>query len=93
LSGKFDPPNALSKDTKKFIQQLKTPTNIQQRGKNNSYCDIGMATAYWKKKRERRNSSMFGRHIGIFKALTYGNISTPNEISNYFFKAGIPLKR
>ena len=96
LLGNFDPPKSLSKDTKRFIKQLKIPSKIQQKGKNDTYCDITTATAYWRKKRERTNSSMSGRHIGTYKALTYGNttiLHMINEISNYSFNIGIPLQR
>jgi len=96
LLGKFNPQKSLSKDTKRFIKQLKIPSKIQQKGKNNTFCDIATETAYWREKRGRTNSSMSGRHIGTYKALTYGNTPTLhmiNEISNYSFNMGIPLQR
>ena len=96
LNGTFNPPNMISKATKLFIQHLQIPTAIKKKGKNDSYCCIDTAIAYWKKKRERTNSSMSGRHIGTYKALTYDNIPTlkiMNAISNYSFNLGIPLDR
>ena len=96
LSGCYEPPSNITKATKVFIKKMCTPIAIQKKGRNESECNIKTATSYWKKKRERTNSSMSGRHIGTYKALTYNNISTlnvVNAISNYAFQLGTPLER
>ena len=96
LNGTYQPPNELSIHTKNFIKQLQTPTSISEQGCNDSICDIETATSYWRHKREKTNSSMSGRHIGTYRALTYNNIKTLNiinSIANYSFNNGIPLDR
>ena len=96
LNGKYKSPSSISKATKVFIKHLKTPKAISRRGKNNPHCDIETATTYWKKKLERTNSSMSGRHIGTYKALTYNNLPTlqiVNAVSDYAFQLGNPLER
>ena len=96
LNGTYQPPNKLSTNTKNFIQQLQIPASILNQGFNDSNCNIETATSYWKHKRERTNSSMSGRHIGTYRALTFNNIRTLkiiNGIANYAFNIGTPLDR
>ena len=80
----------------KFLQQLQIPTSISNQGFNDSNCNIETATSYWKLKRERANSSISGRHIGTYRALTINNTRTLqiiNSIANYAFNIGTPLDR
>ena len=96
LDGTYQPPSNISNATKEFIQHLQTPHSIKLHKSNDPICSIETATAYWRKKRERTNSSMSGRHIGTYRALTYGNTRTLqmiNCISNYAFNIGAPLTR
>jgi len=96
LKGKYKSNKSLSKSTKAYIKILKTPKSILSQGQNNSQCSLQTSIAYWKGKREKTNSSMSNRHIGTYKALTYGNHDTLhiiNEIANASFNIGFPLER
>ena len=95
LKGTYKPNSTISDDTKQFIKCLKRPKEITM-NLNNSQCTDEDAYSYWKKKREKTNSSMSLRHIGTYKALTQNNLPTLrmiNSISNMAFNLGIPLER
>ena len=96
VQGKFNSKCNISDQTKKFIKQLKMPYKIKRSKMNNTLCSLDEATQYWKKKREKTNSSMSLRHIGTYKALTFNNLPTLkmiNNISNIAFNIGEPLER
>jgi len=96
LQSTFKAPKNIDNTTKFFIQQFKNPENISVQVTNNSLCSIETATSYWRKKRERTNSSMTQRHIGTYRALKYDNLlvlKMINNISNYAFNIGTPLNR
>ena len=96
LNGTYDDKIIQSEPTKRFIKQLKAPKEIRTSNYNNINCTLQDSISYWKKKREKTNSSMSHRHIGTYKALTQDNTSTLsmiNQISNYAFNLGLPLRR
>ena len=95
LNGTFSDQIKLSKSTKLFIQHLKMPTSILNNPPNDSQCSLSTAKAYWRKKREKTNSSMSQRHIGTYKAMTYDLplLRLVNSVSNIAFNIGHPLER
>ena len=96
LNGTFPLNPNLEPATNNFIQQLRKPQQLINKPDNNDECKIKESEHYWKKKREKTNSSMSSRHIGTYKALTFNNIRTlkmVNKIANTAFKIGEPLER
>ena len=96
LNGTYKSNPKLGKVTNDFIKQLKKPHQIIDKPDNDEECRIEEAIHYWKKKREKTNSSMSSRHIGTYKALTFDNIKTlnmVNNIANTAFRIGEPLER
>jgi len=96
LNGTFLSNPSLASETNEFIQQLQKPQQLINKSDNNEECKIEESTHYWRKKREKNNSSMSSRHIGTYKALTFNNIKTlkmVNNIANTAFKIGEPLER
>ena len=71
------------------------PTSILNNPSNDTQCSLSTAKAYWKKKREKTNSSMSQRHIGTYKAMTYNLplLRLVNSVSNIAFNIGQPLER
>ena len=95
LDGTYNAEKIESNDTKQFIKCLQRPVTSTYKN-NDSNCSLETAVSYWKKKREKTNSSMSNRHIGTYRALTQDNISTLkviNSISNMAFNIGLPLQR
>ena len=95
LNGTYNMKKIKSRDTKQFIKCLRRP-NTPTPTINDPHCSLETATSYWKKKREKTNSSMSHRHIGTYKALTQNNASTLkliNNVSNMAFNIGLPLQR
>ena len=96
LHGKFPNDFHLSTETNDFIKHLQKPPLIMKSATNDPNCTLEEASHYWKKKKEKTNSSMSQRHIGTYKALTQGNLRTLemiNTISNTAFQIGEPLDR
>ena len=96
LHGKFPNDYHLSTETNDFIKHLQKPPLIMNSATNDPNCTLEEASHYWKKKKEKTNSSMSQRHIGTYKALTQGNLKTLemiNTISNTAFQIGEPLDR
>ena len=96
LNGTYYSSTPISPKTKKFIQKLQKPPLIAESPTNDEICSLEEAKHYWRKKREKTNSSMSQRHIGTYKALTFDNLETLsmiNTISNSAFRLGEPLER
>ena len=85
----------ISSSTKSFIHHLRKPNSIAKHPLNEVECSLQTAMAYWRKKREKTNSSMSQRHIGVYKAMTYDLplLNIVNKISNIAFQIGEPLER
>ena len=85
----------LQRTTKRFIKHLKMPPSVLNSPPNNTKCSLQTAVSYWRKKREKTNSSMSQRHIGVYRALTYDLplLQMVNNIANFAFNIGQPLER
>ena len=95
LRGSFNSKIKIHKDTMKFIQHMAKPQSVQNQDPNDESCSIETAAYYWKKKREKTNSSMSQRHIGTYKAMTHDLrlLKVVNNVANIAFRIGLPLTR
>ena len=96
LNGTFSTASLkLSTSTKSFIEHFKKPKSIAKDPPNDTNCSLHTAMSYWRKKREKTNSSMSQRHIGTYKAITYDLplLNIDNKVSNIAFQLGEPLER
>ena len=85
----------LQRATKRFIKHLEMPPSVLDNPSNNTQCSLQTAVSYWRKKREKTDSSMSQRHIGVYRALTYDLplLQLVNNVANFTFNIGQPLER
>lgn len=95
LRGTFNPPQHISKYTKKFIQLMKMPASIRETYPLDDVITPAQSKSYWRKKSEKTTSSYSGKHIGTYRACTHdvNLLKLQTSIVDLAFRLGISIPR